>query len=615
MVFGQHSALFILFNILTIGGAVFLFTRKNFLTYFKGGHLWLTWFSIGIITLMDELTSIFYAPSEALHHIGLAAIIFIPITSLLIRYLSTRMVQIAEILDRHDLRGGGVYNFSYLVLGPLISFVAVASILIDYVLTAAISTVSAVENVTYFLSLSPATKIVIEIAVIWGIAGLNIIGIRENLRVTFTIFLITAVVLLNLLLAGALNFSLDHFGRIQDSLQHSWQGLTSNGFFGGYFFFIMAISNCILAYSGVESVLQTAKLSEGWKVSKKAYTFLAVTVGIFTPILSILVLSATNIDFAAHREDLITHFAATLNGSAFGIVVCIVASITLIMAVNTACVASSELVERVAHRYGFDWIVKTNGKASLYRIHIVTAVLFSLIVLATQGRIPLLADMYAVGLVAGFAINLGALLIHLYKKGVKESSSYKPWRSGTFFLFAIIMSCFVYLSYHKPFGFLLWILGTIFCLAIGIFGTRKRAPEIQQIVRGEQPMDIIFYLAEGQSKNVHLHFKRPLDVTQQKVYDVSAFITLYSPRQPIPERLGDNHFRVPFKRANIIENITAILDLVTYELPTHNITVHFGWPTSSWFDRLSTGVVVFRLMHLPAVFPQINFKIEKFKNP
>ncbi len=563
---------------------------------------------------MDELTSIFYAPSEALRHIGLAAIIFIPITSLVIRFLSTRMVQIAEVLDLHKLKGGGVYNFSYLVMGPMISFVAVASILIDYILTAAISTVSAVENATYFLDLSPVVKILIELGVIAGVAGLNIVGIRENLKVTFTIFLFTAVVLLNLLAAGLFNFDTSNIARITEAGRHSWHGLTGQGFFGGYFFFTMAISNCILAYSGVESVLQTAKLSESWKISKKAYGFLALSVGIFTPILSILVLSATNIDFAAHPDDLITHFAASLNGSWFGVVVCIVASITLIMALNTACVASSELIERVAHRYGFEWIVKTNKKDSLYRIHVLNAVFFSLVVLITQGQIPMLADMYAVGLVAGFTINLAALLIHLYKKGVKESSTYKVSRLGTLLLFIVIASCFVYLSIHKPYGFLMWAIGTAICLLIGIFGMRKRAPEVKQIVKGELPMDVVLYLAEGQSENIHIYFKRPNDSTQKKVYDVTAFITLYTPRQQIPERLGDNHFRIPFKRADIIDNIVAILDLISYELPQHNITVHLGWPTSSWFDRLSTGVVVFQLMGLPAQFPKINFKIEKFKS-
>lgn len=574
--------------------------------------MWLTWLAIGVITLMDELTSIFYAPSEAFRHIGLAAIVFIPITSIVIRYLTTRMVQISEILDMNKLKGGGVYNFSYLVLGPSISFVAVASILIDYILTAAISTVSAVENSTSFLSISPATKLAVELIIVWGVAGLNIMGIRENAKLTFGIFLLTAIALINLLVSGILDFDASNLNRLNESWAYSWSHLTSNGFSGGYFFFIAAISNCILAYSGVESVLQTARLSENWKNIRKAYTFLALSVGLFIPILSVLVLSNSRIDFAAHETDLITFYATLLNGQWFGILICFVASITLIMAVNTACVASSELVERVAHRYGFDWIIETNRRDSLYRIHIATAVLFSIVILVTQGQQATLAEMYAVGLVACFVINLASLLIFNYSKGT-HISSYFVRRSGTIILFIIIFSCFIYLIIHKPFGFFMWLGGTIICLIFGLYGTRRRRPELKEIVRGNTAMDVILYIAEQEGKNVNLYFKRPKDTPQSKLYDVTVFITIFSPRQKIPSKTGENHFRIPFKRTNIFSNIEAMLHLIEYELPDKNITVHFGWPTASWFDRLSTGIMVFQIMKLPTRFKNINFKIEKFK--
>src|SRR5439155_259302 len=176
----------------------------------------------------------FYVPAEAHRFIGARAIFFIAITSLLMRVLSTRMVEIAQILERHDLRGGGVYSFSYFVLGPVASFVAVASIMVDYILTASISTV---------------------------------------------------------------------------------------------------VAFCVLAYSGIESVIQTAGLAESWRDISKAYWFLALTVGIVTPVISALALSAP-IDFAAHEQDLITHWATVVGNVPFGVLVGVLGSILLIMAVN-----------------------------------------------------------------------------------------------------------------------------------------------------------------------------------------------------------------------------------------------------------------------------------------
>ncbi len=604
--------LFTLLNIALVGCAIWLLTKKNLLSYLHNGQWWLTWLAIGIITLMDELTSVFYAPSEAFRYIGIQAIIFIPITAVIIHYMTTRMVEIAEILDVYNLKGGGVYNFSYLVLGPVISFVAVGSIMVDYILTAAISSVSAIENVTSFIHLTDATRLFMAIGAIWMVCGINIMGIRENARITFIIFLATAIVMLNLILSGFMDFGSESVATVTGAFNQVSTNFGQHGIAGSGYYFIMALSSCILAYSGVESVLQTAGLVQSWKQVGKAYIFLAVTVGIITPLIAVLVLSHPGINFIEHETDLITHYATVLNGKAFGMSVGILASIILMMAVNTAFVASSELIERVAHRYGFSWVLSTNSKHSLYKIHIANAIFFTLIIIMTSGQQRYLAEMYAVGLVASFLINLVSLLIYRYFKGTKEVYEFNVSRTGTLVFFLIILGCFIYLSWHKPAGFLLWISVTIFSLLVGIYGTKKRAPEIKQITSGENAMDIVFYVAESQEKNIQLYFKRPFDTPQEKAYGLPIFVTFYSARQPIPPKLGDNHFRIPFKRANIHNNIVAILHLLVYELSYKNITVHFGWPTSSWFDRLSTGVMVYQFINLPKHFPTINYKMEWF---
>ena len=75
-------------------------------------------------------------------------------------------MEIAEILEHHGLIGGGVYSFSYLMLGPMVSFVAVASIMVDYVLTACISAVSAVLNTSSFFPLSHSAIMTVVLVII-----------------------------------------------------------------------------------------------------------------------------------------------------------------------------------------------------------------------------------------------------------------------------------------------------------------------------------------------------------------------------------------------------------------------------------------------------------------
>lgn len=607
--FTQQFFITLLLNFVVIGTFAYLLTKKDLLPYFSGGKWWLTWLSIGIITLMDELTSIFYAPSEAFRVIGLNAIAFLIFTSVLIRFLSLRMIEIAEILEVNGIRGGGVYSFSYLVLGPTVSFIAVSSIIVDYVLTACLSTVSAIENGMAFFPMSDMTKFLFEVGIVWLIAGLNILGIKENAKFTFGVFIVAAIILINLLFAGIYHADATSLQTVGKSFSEIGTTLLSGGWFNGYFFVVVGISSCILAYSGIESVVQTASLVKSWKEIRKAYTFLAWTVGLFTPILAAVVLSS-RINIAHHETDLITQFAKLVGGIPFGYIVGILASILLMMAVNTAYVASSELMERVAHHYGFHWIIRTNKRQSLYRIHIGNAIFYTFIIYLTGGNQMMLAEMYAIGLLASFTINMGSLLLYRYKIGTKESLEYNTSRIGTLLIFLLMLSCFLYLGFHKPYGTIMWSAVTAIFLFVGLRYAEKWAPEKKEVLQTDTPLQMVFHLGESDAEEAHVYFRRPKENGHKIVNQESVYVSLYHPRQGIPEKLTPNHFRIAYQGKTVFQAITEILYALQYELPHKKIIVHLGWPTSSWIDRLSTGVMIFSLTHLPKHFPRLQFVME-----
>jgi amino acid transporter len=558
---------------------------------------------------MDELTSIFYAPAEAYRFIGTNAIFFIIITSLFIRYASTRMTEIAQILENNGIRGGGVYSFSYIVLGPTVSFIAVASILVDYILTACISNVSAIENGTTFFHLNETTKFILEMGVVWGIAFLNILGIKENAKFTYLIFAFAGIVIINLVVSGLLSIDSNNVQQISQSFTNSFHNLTGDGLFKGYGFLVFGIASCVLAYSGIESVIQTAGFVRDWKEIRKAYLFLALTVGVVTPLIVTLSLS-TNINFEAHTGDLIPFYATLLNGPIFGFIVGILASMTLIMAVNTAYVASSELIEKVAERYHFYWIMKSNKRQSLYRIHIANGCFYTIVILITGGSQNILAEMYALGLIASFSINMGCLIIYRYFQGTGEIKAYYTSRFGTLIVFILFVSCFVYLAIHKPYGLIMWASVTAILLAIGISIARKRAPEKKEIKQTDNKMDLVFYFAENSSITNNIYFVQPDDKNLSTVDKSSVYITFYNPREKIPEKLAPNYFRFPLIGNKLMSNFYAIIELLKYEIPDLKFIFHFGWPVSSWVDRISIGVMVFEIMKLPKKYPQFDFSIE-----
>jgi hypothetical protein len=375
-----------------------------------------------------------------------------------------------------------------------------------------------------------------------------------------------------------------------------------------YDIFIASIASCILAYSGVESVLQTAGLVRNWLEIRKAYWFLAFTVGLVTPIVAALALSA-NIDFVKHEGDLITYFATLVNGVPFGMAVGALASFTLTMAVNTAFVASSELMERAAHRYGFLWLIATNHRESLYRIHLLNAIFFSAIIFITQGSQMILADMYALGLIACFSINMGCLIIYRYFMGTKEVISFHTNRLFTLVIWIVLVSCFIFLAIKKPHGTMLWATVTGIVLLGGFIMARKRAPEIKEIEKTDSEMEMILQLAQSSSPDLHIYFRRPWEEALSNPKDSEAYVTFYSPRQGIPSKVAPNHYRFPLINTSLYQRMVAVLKVVEYEMPESQIAVYFGWPMSSWLDRFSIGVMVFNLMRLPRIFPKFQFVI------
>ncbi|TSA29022.1 MAG: APC family permease [Ignavibacteriales bacterium] len=607
----METIFFIVANLGLVAAFVYITRKKEFLSFLYNGKWMLTWLAVGIITLMDELTSIYYAPFEAFRFIGIKAIFYIALTSVLIRFLSTRMVEIGEILEKNNIRGGGVYSFSYLVLGPTFSFVAISSILVDYILTATISTVSAVENGTYFLGMGSEIRFFLKFGVIGLITGLNIIGIKENAKFTFLIFVLAAFVLVNLLVGGAANLDSNSISIIGNSFQ-SFKGdfLGINPFIA-YRNLIIGIGSCILAYSGIESVLQTASLVKDWKQIRKAYLFLALTVGIVTPLIALFALSS-GINLSSHETDLIPTFASKVNGNLFGIIVGILASITLIMAVNTAMVASAELIEKVAEKYNFSWLIHVNKKQSLYRIHFVNAIFYSIILVITSGSQAVLAEMYAVGLVASFAINTGSLLKYRYSKGTKEIT-YHTSKFGTLILFFVLVSTLIYIMIARPYGTTLWFIITMVVLILGIRISRYRAPDIPARRKTRNVMDLIFKIAEIESKEINIFFRRPLEEEHGSLPSNSIFISFYAPRLDSPTPFQENHFWIAIeRRMNLFNMITGVLKAIEYEIPIEEkeIHLHFGWPLSSWLDRLSTGIMIHNIIKLPRIFPNFHFHMD-----
>ena len=159
---------------------------------------------------------------------------------------------------------------------------------------------------------------------------------------------------------------------------------------------------------------------------------------------------------------------------------------------------------------------------------------------------------------------------------------------------------------------MMWATVTGIVLVAGFLVAKKRAPEFKEIEKIDSEMSMILYLAQSAHPEMHIFFRRPREETLGfgGPKDNEVYVTFFSPRKGISPKLAINDFRFSLRKQGLYHQLVSLLNLIEYEMPQQRISVHFGWPLSSWLDRLSIGVMVFNLMRLPKRFPRFNFTID-----
>jgi amino acid transporter len=210
----------------------------------------LAWIGIGA----DGLSSSAYGPAEAFMALGPysdLAIYLAIATAFTVFLISLAYNQVIELFPN----GGGGYKVASRLLGPYSGLVAGSALIVDYVLTIAISVASGVDAL---FSLVPpvhhVVKLEVEVGVLLLLIYLNLRGTRESIKVLAPIFLGFVVTHLALIVYGIAS----HGYELQDEIALS---IRETGEFGGQagWFFVVAV--LLKAYSlgggtytGIEAV-------------------------------------------------------------------------------------------------------------------------------------------------------------------------------------------------------------------------------------------------------------------------------------------------------------------------------------------------------------------------
>jgi amino acid transporter/nucleotide-binding universal stress UspA family protein len=348
--------------------------------------------------------------------------------------------------------GGGVYA-SVRHRSEVISIVGAFLLIADYLVTAAISALSAFQ----YLGVPHPEKFAAAAILIIGL--LNLLGPKHTGALAFLISVPTVLVVITLGL-----FSLPHLGQAVEHLQPLHGGFWRNwtGFVG-----------IVLALSGVEAIanatgvmrLNPGSTDENPSVSKTstpAILWVMLEVCVFTALLGLAMHALNGLQVVhgdvnapgAHgvRDYMLRYMGKVFVGGAlgpvignvFGFVVSIVFALLLLSAVNTAIVALIMIQFLMARDRELPPIFHHLNKWGVPSFGMWCATLVPLALVVFVKDIAGLAGLYAVGVVGAIAANLGAT-------STDKKMSIRGWeRTLMFATFLVMVAIELSLVIDKP---------------------------------------------------------------------------------------------------------------------------------------------------------------------
>jgi amino acid transporter len=362
----------------------------------RGLGVWLCW----AVVYADIGTSVYYVPGILSREVGASAASFVLATSVAFLFLAWKYTEIAARYPD----GGGVVSVASDAFGPRAGAVGGMLILVDYFLTAAISSVS---GFTYLASLLPALGGAETLAAALGLAllgVLNWVGIRES-AVASSLVGVAALLLL-LVLAGVTAAQLDaaQWAGVGDALGSAGRIPLADA--------VTGYAVAWLAFSGLESMAQIspAMRAPRARTAGLAMALVGATVLATSPLLTAF--GTTLLDPARTNPDALqSELAFAMGGPWLRMAVVVSASALLLFAANTAMVGTYHVVQALAHG-GFlpRALLQRSPRFGTPGRGIALAVVVPIAVLAaTRGQIGTLADLYAFGLLGAFVLASLAL--------------------------------------------------------------------------------------------------------------------------------------------------------------------------------------------------------------
>src|ERR1700722_12316749 len=345
--------------------------------------------------------------------LGLAGVVFI-CTALTYAEMSSML---------HE--SGGSASFARHAFNDLISFIAGWGLLLDYIVTIAISAFAVGPYLSYFfgeLNKTPV-QIVFSMALIIILFAMNVIGVKQSTRISLILTTITLLVQAVVIAIGA--STLLNLDTVVDQMRINVPNTVWSPTWGEFF---KGVAMAMVAYTGIESIAQLAAEAHRPMRTIPRAVVLTMVVLIFIYLgISVIALSAITPQELGTKY-ILNPVAAIVDVLPFGKfilspLIAIIAAIVLGVAANAGLIGASRLTFNMGEYYQLPrmfYAIHPRFRTPFVSLAFF-AILASFVVLASRGSLDFLADLYNFGAqIAFFFAHLSLICLRIKKPDLKR---------------------------------------------------------------------------------------------------------------------------------------------------------------------------------------------------
>jgi len=357
---------------------------------------------------LDALSSVAYGPQAiiiVLATAGVAALHYtLPVTLAIVLLLTVLVISYRQVIEAFP-NGGGAYAVAKAHLGVKSSLIAAASLVVDYVLNAAVGVSAGVEALTSAYPSLYRDRVVLCLLVLAAITGANLWGVAESARLFIPPTLLFIVGIFAVIVAGLVRAHPLPFPQGSGSSTPATVGIL---------LLLRAFASGCSALTGVEAIANAVPQFRTPRVHRAQHTEVGLGVILGLMLIGIAVLADK---FHAKPSATVTTLAQLTQGSLGHNVVFyaiqLITTILLALAANTSFGGLPVLASLLATDNFLPHLFFLRAQRQVHRYGvIVLAIAAAILLVVTRGDTQALIPVFAIGVFVGFTLSQAGMVKH-----------------------------------------------------------------------------------------------------------------------------------------------------------------------------------------------------------